>query len=328
MAEPDDNWAFVLHGGAGVHAGRSYLRAEACLAHLVERGARELSSGVPAVDVVEGVVAAMEDSGLFVAGRGAAPNSFGAVELDAGIMEGASGRAGAVAALQTVANPVVAARRVMDRSPAVLLAGDGARRFAVDQGLETVPDLKAWLREPDGFEASDLVTGHGTVGAVALDRHGGLAAATSTGGTYGAPHGRVGDTPIIGAGVWADDRLAISCTGVGEAFLRTCAAHDLSARVRYGGFDLEAAASAVLEQVRVYGGDGGLIAVTSEGQLLASFNTPGMKRAGASRRGPAWVGSVGASVRPLQLHLEREGPQAPGDRSDPGQADPGTGSML
>ena len=303
MAEPDENWAIVLHGGAGVHAGRSYLRAEACLARLVEHGAQELWSGRAALDVVEEIVAAMEDAGLFVAGRGAAPNSVGAVELDAGIMEGASGRAGAVAALQTIANPVVAARRVMDRSQAVLLAGDGARRFAVEQGLGTIPDLNGWLREPDGFKASDVASGHGTVGAVARDRHGGLAAATSTGGTYGAPHGRVGDTPIIGAGVWADEDLAISCTGLGEAFLRTCAAHDLSARVRYGGLDLEAAAAAVLEQVRAYGGDGGLIAVTRKGQLLARFNTPGMKRAAASMRGPAWVGSVGARVRPLELRL-------------------------
>lgn len=301
MDKANDNWAIVLHGGAGVHAGRSYRRAEACLAQLVEQGAAQLSSGVPALDVVEGAVAAMEDSGLFVAGRGAAPNLAGAVELDAGIMEGVSGRAGAVAALQAVASPVVAARRVMDRSPAVLLAGEGARRFAMDQGLEIISDLKAWLREPDGFKAGDLATGHGTVGAVALDRDGGLAAATSTGGTYGAPHGRVGDTPIIGAGVWADDRLAISCTGVGEAFLRTCAAHEVSARVRYGGLKLDAAASAVLEQVRAYGGDGGLIAVTTDGQLLATFNTPGMKRAGTSRQGPAWVGSVGADVRHLQL---------------------------
>ena len=289
-------WALALHGGAGVKPDRDYGRAEAFLADLIQSGAADLGRGASALDVVQVCTMRLEASGLYVAGRGAARNAWGEVELDAGIMDGRSGRAGAVSALQGLASPIACARAVMDRSSHVLLTGRGAKDFALSNGEEPIADLDAWLTEPDGFDLADIDDGHGTVGAVALDRDGGLAAATSTGGTYGALPGRVGDTPLVGAGVWADDQVAISCTGEGEAFIRCCAAHDLAARLRYGGETPVAAAEAVLARVAAYGGDGGLIGVTADGEIVAPFNTPGMKRAWASTGSAAMVG-VGPTPR-------------------------------
>lgn len=296
----DIRWALALHGGAGVKAGRDYGRAEACLARLVAEGARRLQCGEAALDVVEDLTAEMEASGLFVAGRGSAPNVLGQVELDASLMCGHRGRAGAVAALQGVASPIRVARRLLDRGSPVLLVGQGARDFADDAGCERVTDVTLWLTTPDGFDPDDLADGHGTVGAVALDRDGRLAAATSTGGTYGAIPGRVGDSPLIGAGTWADGRVAVSCTGEGEAFIRANAAADLAARLRYGGQSLEEAALAVLGTVRARDGDGGLIAVTREGDIVMPFDTDGMKRACAAWNRMACVGSVGAELRPAE----------------------------
>jgi isoaspartyl peptidase/L-asparaginase-like protein (Ntn-hydrolase superfamily) len=288
-----ERWALALHGGAGVKAGRSYPRAEACLARLVIEGAARLSAGDGALDVVEDLTAAMENSGLFVAGRGAAPNRLGQVELDASIMCGRQGRAGAVAAMQGVAAPIRVARLLMEHSPHVLLAGEGAAAFALDQGCAPIGDPTLWLTTPDGFQVDDLEDGHGTVGAVALDGDGHLAAATSTGGTYGALPGRVGDSAVIGAGTWADGDVAVSCTGEGEAFILAAAASDLAARVRYGGQSLPDAALSVLETVRGHGGDGGLIAVSRAGDIVAPFDTDGMKRATAAWNQPALVGVIG-----------------------------------
>lgn len=290
-------WALALHGGAGVKSGRDYERAEACLAVLARDGGRRLADGDVALNVVEDLTAAMEDSGLFVAGRGSAPCEGGTVELDAALMDGRDGAAGAVAGLIGFPAPVRVARRVMQATSHVLLAGQGAADFAGQQGFEPIEDIGGWLRKPDGFDPADLDEGHGTVGAVALDLSGALAAATSTGGVYGKRPGRVGDTPLIGSGTWADERIAVSCTGQGEAFIRAAAAHDLAARIAYAGAEPLQAAEAVLARVAALGGDGGLIAVTAEGDVITPFNTDGMKRAVVAWNRALTVGSIGGVMR-------------------------------
>ncbi|ESQ74265.1 isoaspartyl peptidase/L-asparaginase family protein [Asticcacaulis sp. AC402] len=286
-------WAIAIHGGAGVHADRDYSRAEAFLYDLVRDGADRLKAGMTALDVVQALCEAMEDSGLFVAGRGSAPNTAGFIELDAALMEGHTRRAGSVCALKGFESPIAAARAVMERTDHVLMTAQGAERLALEAGLKTIDDPETWRTQPDGFLKRDLDTGHGTVGAVALDIQGHLAAATSTGGVYGKRAGRVGDTPLIGCGTWADDQVAVSCTGWGEAFIRTAAAHDFAARIRYGNQSLEAAGQGVLDAVASLGGDGGLIAIDRSGRIHMPFNTDGMKRAACAHDQDAIVGSVG-----------------------------------
>lgn len=264
-------WSLVLHGGAGAIADRLYEREEAHMAELLQRGAAMLTRGESALDVVTTMAEELEACGLHVAGKGAAPNSAGAYELDAAIMHGPTRRAGAVAALQGFLSPIRVARAVMEETPHVLLAGEGAARFASARGFERV---SATYYAP---AQSGLPEG-GTIGAVARDTTGRLAAATSTGGTRGKLPGRVGDSPLIAAGCWADDRAAVSCTGVGEYFIRAAAAHDIAARMRYAGASLADAAAAALAQVETLGGEGGLIAVDADGNVTAPFNTHGMKR--------------------------------------------------
>lgn len=279
-ARPD--WAFALHGGAGAVAGRDYRETEAHLAELAGACRERLANNTPALDVVEFAVAEMETSGLYVAGRGSAPNSAGHVELDASIMDGASREAGAVAALQDFENPVRVARGVMEQTRHVMLAGDGAVAFARKQGFAEVADPKSYYRLPIGVTRADVHDiAHGTVGAVALDAAGGLAAATSTGGTFGKMQGRIGDTPLIGPGTWADDNIAVSCTGIGEHIIRAGGASSIAFRFK-SGVPLHGAVQEMLDEVARLGGDGGIIAVTRNGEIAMTYNSEGMKRASAT----------------------------------------------
>jgi beta-aspartyl-peptidase (threonine type) len=277
-------WAIALHGGAGAIAARAYQQEEEHMAALLDRGAAMLAKGMTALDVVVAMAGALEASGLHVAGKGAAPNAAGVVELDASVMDGATRMAGAVAALRGFISPVRVARGVMENTPHVLLVGEGASRFAAEQGFERVDDPKTYY-VPAASGLPGPESGSGTIGAVALDTSGKLAAATSTGGLHGKMPGRVGDTPIIGAGCWADQRAAVSCTGLGEYFMRVNAAADVSARIAYAGQTLESAAAAVIEDVRGLGGYGGLIAVDAAGNVTSPFASQGMKRGLANSRG-------------------------------------------
>jgi len=272
-------FAFALHGGAGARSGRDYSVAEFHMRELTENARDRLAAGGRALDVVEFAVAEMETSGLYVAGRGSAPNSAGHVEMDASIMDGPVSEAGAVASIQDVVNPVSVARRVMEATPHVMLAGEGALAFARAQGFEVVEDPGKYYMLPIGVHEHEIDEQmHGTIGAVALDTNGELAAATSTGGTFGKLEGRVGDTPIIGAGTWADSDIAISCTGTGEYFIRTGAALAVAYKVK-AGMSVSQAIDEVLADVKYLGGDGGIIAVNSAGQIEMIYNSEGMKRA-------------------------------------------------
>ena len=277
----DRKFALALHGGAGPLVGRNYDAELRHMRKLIEMGRDQLASGVSALDVVTEIVGDLEASGLYVAGRGASPNTAGQYELDACVMDGRENRAGAVAALVGFRSPSAVARKVMELTPHVLLVGEGAAAFAGGVHLARIDDLKDWFTHAGGGGAgaasSDLATG--TVGCVALDRHGDLAAATSTGGVFGKLPGRVGDCPIPGSGTWADTRVAVSCTGAGEMFIRAAVAAQVAHRLRFGGEALESACLAALDEVRAMKGEGGLIAVNADGDIAMPFNSAGMKRA-------------------------------------------------
>jgi beta-aspartyl-peptidase (threonine type) len=275
------NIALALHGGAGVtRRDRRGAAHEEVLHAALETGHDILRNGGASLDAVTAAVVVLEDSPLFNAGRGACFNAKGEIEMDASIMDGATLAAGAVAAVRRTRNPVLAARAVMEKSPHVLLSGQAADDFAGQHGLalETV----AYFHTEARLAAlkKGLQRHHGTVGAVALDAQGNLAAATSTGGYTGKLAGRVGDSPIIGAGTYADNRTcAVSGTGWGEAFIRVALAHEVSSRMRHLNEPLHKAAQSALKQVHRIGGDGGLVALDRRGNIAMPFNSEGMFRA-------------------------------------------------
>ncbi len=269
-------------------------RYEHALERALDAGAAGLARGGSSLDAVCAAVVALEDSPLFNAGRGAVYNAEGRHELDAGVMDGATLRAGAVGAVSRIRNPVLAARAVMEKSRHVLLVGRGAERFAARHGLKMERAPYFATRSRLMALKRKLESHHGTVGAVARDRAGNLAAATSTGGYTGKLPGRVGDSPIVGAGVYADNEsCAVSGTGLGEAFIRAVLAHDVAARMRYGGEGMAAAARAALATVARLGGDGGMIAIDRRGRIVMPFNSEGMYRAALDRSGKRHVAIFG-----------------------------------
>jgi beta-aspartyl-peptidase (threonine type) len=289
-------FAIAVHGGAGAmtRASLSPQRegaVRAALAEALEAGQRVLRGGGSSLDAVTAAVRVLEDSPHFNAGKGAVFTFEGTNELDASIMDGATLRAGAVAGVTTVRNPVDCARAVMEKSPHVLLAGPGADRFAKEQGLAIVDPSyfrteERWRQHQRRKDAGKL----GTVGAVALDQAGNLAAATSTGGIEGKRFGRVGDSPIVGAGTWAENAsVAVSATGTGEMFLRTAAAHDIAALVKYKGLSPAQAAHEALAKVRALGGEGGVVVLDRGGEPAFAFTTAGMYRGFAMGAGKARV---------------------------------------
>jgi isoaspartyl peptidase/L-asparaginase-like protein (Ntn-hydrolase superfamily) len=296
----------LIHGGAGAIArGEATPEREAAIREALRESLRTgsgvLERGGSALDAVEAAVRSMEDSPYFNAGRGAALTSEGTIEHDASIMDGTTRAAGAVSGVGRLRNPVQVARAVMERTPHVHLTGEGAELFARQQGL---PMAAQWyFFTPERLEALERVQAskrtkastterdrHGTVGAVALDASGRLAAATSTGGYADKMPGRVGDSPIVGAGNFADVRVAVSGTGHGESFIKLVLGHRLSCLMELAGLPLEAAARRTLEELGAIGGTGGFIAVDAEGNVALPFNTPGMYR------GIARAGRISAAI--------------------------------
>jgi L-asparaginase / beta-aspartyl-peptidase len=292
-------WSLAIHGGAGTMAREAMSRTdqsahEAGLGAALDAGSAVLAAGGSALDAVEAAVVALEDDPHFNAGRGSVFTYEGVIELDASIMDGRGRAAGAVTGLTTIRNPVRLARAVMDDGRHVFLAGKGAEEFARERGVETVDP--AWFATEERRRQLELIKARGTgfdagvkfgtVGAVAVDREGHVAAATSTGGLTGKRWGRIGDSPVIGAGNYADDRsCAVSATGSGEFFIRAGVAHEIGARMRLLGETAQAAADAVIAEVGALGGDGGVIVAARDGSTAFAFNTPGMYRGRADSVG-------------------------------------------
>ena len=293
-------WTLMIHGGAGILTRASLAPAKeagarAGLNAALDAGAAILAAGGSALDAVEAAVCIMEDDPHFNAGRGAALTFDGAISLDAAIMDGRDRSAGSVAGISSTRHPVSLARAVMARTPHVMLAGPGADGFSVEQGLEQAS--ADWLATPErrgqlaelksrGTDWFDAEMKYGTVGAVACDNHGHLAAATSTGGVTGKRWGRIGDTPLIGAGTYADDRAcAVSATGAGEYFIRANVGHEIGARIRHLGEGIDKAAAAVMADVQALGGTGGVIIAGPDGGFAWHFTTPGMYRGSANADG-------------------------------------------
>jgi beta-aspartyl-peptidase (threonine type) len=294
----ETKWRLVIHGGAGseriAHDDPAHeASARAGLADALDAGSSILAHGGSAIDAVEAAARTLEENPCFNAGRGSVLTEDGEVELDAAIMDGRARQAGAVSGIKTTRAPISLARRLMEHGPHVFLSGAAADRFAAVAGIEQVPNDFFILPERRRQLEEALAAGskadpikYGTVGAVAVDVQGNVAAATSTGGITAKRWGRVGDSPLIGAGTYADNRAAaISATGSGEYFIRAVAAHEVAARIRLGGEGLQQAIDAVLADIEALGGKGGLIAVGPNGEAAWGFTTPAMYRGMADERG-------------------------------------------
>lgn len=285
-AQAAKNFVLVAHSGAGDY---SKMTPETIAARrngmvqAIQAGYDILARGGTGLDAVEFTIRALEDSGLYDAGRGAYYTKDGVPEMDAAIMDGRTLQAGSVASVKHIANPISLARLVMQKTPHVLLVADGAEEFAKSQGIELVSPYyfytdREWKRFQDAEKAKNAGSGHGTVGVVVLDMEGNLTAGTSTGGTVLKMPGRVGDSPIIGAGTYANNEsCAVSATGTGEYFMRNVVASDICARVRYSHVPLDQAANdVVMKELVEQHGDGGVIALDRQGNIATPFNTTGM----------------------------------------------------
>ncbi len=301
-------WRLVIHGGAGsMRPGRLAPEQERCardgLEAALAAGSAILERRERAIDAVEAAVRVLEEDPCFNAGRGSVLTATGCIELDAAIMDGRTRAAGAVSGLRTTRAPISLARRLLDEGPHVFLSGHGADDFARDHGFEQVDnhwfeiaERRRQLEELMAAGGFDDEVKYGTVGAVAVDVDGHVAVATSTGGLTAKRWGRVGDSPLIGAGTYADDRAAaVSGTGSGEYFIRAVAAHQLAERVRIGGQSLQQALDAVLADIQALGGTGGLIAVAPDGEAAWGFTTPAMYR-----------GTADASGRTVKVYSEAD----------------------
>jgi beta-aspartyl-peptidase (threonine type) len=292
-------FGLAIHGGAGTlpraeMRGAAELNYRAGLQEALDAGFAVLQAGGTSLDAVTQAVVLLEDNPLFNAGRGAVFTLDGRNELDAAIMDGSNLKAGAVCGLTRIRNPILLARSVMEQSDNVMLAGEGAEEFALSRGFSFVP--QSFFYTPERWQQLERIRGGdtglsaltishvGTVGAVARDLAGRLAAATSTGGMTGKRYRRIGDSPIIGAGTYADDRsCAVSATGHGEVFIRAAVAHDISARMRFGGRSLaEAVREVVVEELAALHGEGGVVAIDARGEIAMEFNSEGMFRASRS----------------------------------------------
>ncbi|SMG34155.1 isoaspartyl peptidase/L-asparaginase family protein [Sphingobacterium psychroaquaticum] len=311
MKQP--TYVLAIHGGAGTILKKNMSDAleqayRVVLEQSLHEGYQVLKGGGTSVDAVAAAIRVMEDSPLFNAGKGAVFNHKGENELDASIMDGKTLLAGAVAGVQTIRNPIMAAKAVMEQSEHVMMVGRGAEEFATTKGVEIIDPSYFWTQPrwdalqrilKRDAEKTELDHGapqtqlakpndekFGTVGCVALDSYGNLAAGTSTGGMTNKKYGRVGDSPIIGAGNYANKQVAVSCTGWGEFYIRTVAAYDVAAQLSYSSaISTEAAAKAVIEKIGALGGDGGMIVLDHNGQVAMPFNTEGMYRGTITKEG-------------------------------------------
>lgn len=313
MPKKDNKWALAIHGGAGtllkgMMTADKEIEYKNALAESLEAGGALLNSGGSALDAVELAVKLLEDSPLFNAGKGSVFTAEGKHEMDASIMEGSSLDAGAVTLISGIRNPISLARDVMEKSDHVFLAGEGAMRFAKDQGYSMEDDsyffdafrYEQWqeIRDTDHFQLDHSLkkdSKFGTVGAVACDIDGNVAAATSTGGMTNKRYGRVGDSPLIGSGNYANNKTcAVSCTGSGEYFIRGVVAYDLSSLMEHRGLSLKDASDEVVNRRMLeIGGDGGLIAVDAKGNIAMPFNTEGMYRASLDSAGNSHIAIYG-----------------------------------